>query len=66
MTNFSQLHRETLAGWFGKGGLPIDPDRIITGTSATAAYTAARHAGRPLFVLAADGRAARVRRPATR
>ena len=54
MTNFSQLHRETLAGWFAKGGLPIDPDRIITGTSATAAHTAATHAGRPLFVLAAD------------
>jgi HAD superfamily hydrolase (TIGR01458 family) len=54
VTNFSQLHREPLAGWLAKGGLPIDPDRIITGTSATAAHTAARHAGRPLFVLAAD------------
>jgi HAD superfamily hydrolase (TIGR01458 family) len=53
VTNFSQLHRETLADWFGRGGLPIDPERIITGTSATAAHTAARHAGRPLFVLAA-------------
>jgi HAD superfamily hydrolase (TIGR01458 family) len=54
VTNFSQLHRETLAGWFAKGGLPIAPDRIITGTSATAAHAAARHPGRPLFVLAAD------------
>jgi HAD superfamily hydrolase (TIGR01450 family) len=54
VTNFSQLHRETLAGWFGRSGLVVDPDRIITGTSATAAYTAATHAGRPLFVLAAD------------
>lgn len=54
VTNFSQLHRETLAGWFAKGGLRIDPDRIITGTSATAADTATRHSGRPLFVLAAD------------
>ena len=54
VTNFSQLHRETLAGWFAKGGLPIDPDRIVTGTSATAAHTAARYPGRPLFVLAAD------------
>ncbi len=53
VTNFSQLHRDTLAGWFEKGGLRIAPDRIITGTSATAAYTAATHAGRPLFVLAA-------------
>jgi HAD superfamily hydrolase (TIGR01458 family) len=53
VTNFSQLHRQTLAAWFAKGGLAIDPGRIITGTSATAAHTAARHAGRPLFVLAA-------------
>jgi HAD superfamily hydrolase (TIGR01450 family) len=53
VTNFSQLHRETLADWFGKGGLRVEPDRIITATSATAAYTAASHAGRPLFVLAA-------------
>ena len=54
VTNFSSLHRETLAGWFGKGGLAIDPDRIITAASATAAHTAATHPGRPLFVLAAD------------
>jgi HAD superfamily hydrolase (TIGR01450 family) len=54
VTNFSQLHRETLAGWFGKGGLLIDPARIITGASATAAYTAAAHPGRALFVLAAE------------
>jgi HAD superfamily hydrolase (TIGR01458 family) len=53
VTNFSQLHRETLAGWFARGGLAISPDRIITGTSATAAHTAAVHPGRPLFVLAA-------------
>jgi len=53
VTNFSQLHRETLAGWFGKGGLTIDPERIITGTSATAAHTAVTHPGRPLFVIAA-------------
>ena len=54
VTNFSSLHRETLAGWFGRGGLTIDPERIITATSATAAHTAAHHRGRPLFVLAAD------------
>ena len=45
VTNFSSLHR---------GGLTIDPERIITATSATAAHTAAHHRGRPLFVLAAD------------
>ena len=53
VTNFSQLHRETLAGWFAKGGLSIDPARIITAASATAAHTATAHPGRPLFVLAA-------------
>jgi HAD superfamily hydrolase (TIGR01450 family) len=54
VTNFSQLHRESLADWFGAAGLRIDPERIITGTSATAAYAAATYPGRPVFVLAAD------------
>ncbi len=27
VTNFSQLHRETLAGWFAKGGMPIEADK---------------------------------------
>jgi HAD superfamily hydrolase (TIGR01450 family) len=54
VTNFSQYHRESLATWFGTSGLVIDPDRIITGTSATAAYTRSAHPGRPLFVLAAS------------
>jgi HAD superfamily hydrolase (TIGR01450 family) len=53
VTNFSQLHRETLAAWFEKGGVRIAPDRIITAVSATATYAAAAHAGRPLFVIAA-------------
>jgi len=53
VTNFSQFHRDTLAGMFGRGGLTIDPERIITGTSAAAAYTGSVHPGRPLFVLAA-------------
>src|SRR3954467_14029039 len=39
VTNFSQLHRDTLAGWFSKGGLPIHPDRIITAASPTAPPT---------------------------
>jgi HAD superfamily hydrolase (TIGR01458 family) len=54
VTNVSSLHRETLAGWFGRGGLAIDPDRIITATSAAAAHTATRHRGGLLFVLATD------------
>ena len=43
VTNFSQMHRETLAALVrARAGSPIDPDRIITAPSATAAYTAAR------------------------
>ena len=54
VTNFSQLHRETLAGWFAQAGVTIEPGAMITASSATAAYTAAAHPGRALFVLAAD------------
>src|SRR4051794_27696725 len=53
VTNFSQLHRDTLAGWFEKGGMPLAPDRIITAASATAAYAATAHVDQPLFVIAA-------------
>ena len=53
VTNYSSSHRETLAARFGTGGLAVDPASIITGASAAAAYTAAAHPGRPLFVLAA-------------
>jgi len=52
VTNFSSAHRDSLSARFMAGGLPIGPDPIITGTSAAAAYTAERHPGRPLFVLA--------------
>ncbi len=53
VTNFSSSHRDTLAARFGTGGLALDPARIISGASAAAAYTASRHAGRPLLVLGA-------------
>lgn len=54
VTNFSQFHRSSLAGWFSTHGLTVDPERIITGTSATAAYAATTYPARPIFVLAAD------------
>jgi HAD superfamily hydrolase (TIGR01450 family) len=50
VTNFSSAHRATLAARFGGGVVP--PERFITAASAAAAHTAARHPGRPLFVLA--------------
>ncbi len=53
VTNYSSSHRETLASRFGAGGLAVDPGSIITSASAAAAYTAAAHPGRSLFVLAA-------------
>jgi len=50
VTNFSSAHRATLAARFGGGVIP--PERFITAASAAAAHTAARYAGRPLFVIA--------------
>jgi HAD superfamily hydrolase (TIGR01450 family) len=55
VTNFSSSHRSTLAARFGGGVIPAE--RFITSASAAAAYTAARHPGRPLLVLStADAR----------
>lgn len=51
VTNFSSTHRETIAGRFAKAGFPIDADHVITAASASAAYTAATHPGRALYVL---------------
>jgi HAD superfamily hydrolase (TIGR01450 family) len=53
VTNYSSTHRETLAARFSAAtGLPPEPDRIITAASAAAGYTATRHPGAALFVLA--------------
>jgi len=53
VTNYSTTHRTTLAERFSVAtGLPPEPERIITAASAAAAYTAARHPGAGLFVLA--------------
>ncbi len=53
VTNFSLAHRTTLAARFDERGTSIDPNRIITAASATAAYTADQFAGRGLFALVA-------------
>jgi len=53
VTNFSSAHRSTLAMAFGTAtGLAVEGAEIITAASAAAAYTAARHPGAPLLVLA--------------
>jgi HAD superfamily hydrolase (TIGR01450 family) len=54
VTNFSSAHRSSLAAAFGKAtGLRVDGSEIITAASAAAAYTAQRHTGAPILVLAA-------------
>lgn len=54
VTNFSQAHRTTLAARLSsRHGSPIDAGRLITASSAAAAYTAAHFAGHPIVVVAA-------------
>lgn len=52
VTNTSLVTRATLAERSRQLGAPIPPDRFISSLSATAAWTAGRHRGKPLFVLA--------------
>lgn len=54
VTNFSSLHRATLAARLGgTHARRFDPERIITASSAAAAYTAAHHAGQSIVVVSA-------------
>lgn len=54
VTNFSMAHRTTLADRLSsRHGRPIDAGRLITASSAAAAYTATHFAGRPIVVVAA-------------
>jgi HAD superfamily hydrolase (TIGR01450 family) len=54
VTNFSLAHRSTLARRFAEAdGLVLEPERIITASSAAAVHTATTYAGRPIVVLAA-------------
>jgi HAD superfamily hydrolase (TIGR01450 family) len=54
VTNYSSAHRSSLAAAFAKAtGLEVAGEEIITAASAAAAYTARRHPGAPLLVLAA-------------
>jgi len=56
-TNFSSVHRSTLAAHFRAAGLPVPGGWIVTAASATAARTAAAYPGQPLFVITTpDGR----------
>ena len=54
VTNFSMTHRDTLAKRLStRDGLAIDPERIITASSAAAAYTADAYPDRPIVAVAA-------------
>ncbi len=53
VTNFSLAHRSTLAARFSSRGTDLDPERLITAASASAAHTAATFPGRPIYVIAA-------------
>ncbi len=50
-TNTSLVSRATLARRAAALGLAVDPDRIVSALSASAALAARRFPGRPLFVL---------------
>lgn len=52
VTNTSLVSRATLSAWSASLGAPIPPSRFHSALSISAAFTAARFAGQPLYVLA--------------
>ncbi|HEY7936685.1 MAG TPA: HAD-IIA family hydrolase [Candidatus Limnocylindrales bacterium] len=54
VTNTSLMSRSTMSAWADRAGFSLRPERILSALSLSAAYTARRHAGRPIFVLASD------------
>jgi HAD superfamily hydrolase (TIGR01458 family) len=54
VTNTSLLSRESLARFGASIGLDIPPERILSGLSISAAYTARHLPGQPLYVLASE------------
>jgi HAD superfamily hydrolase (TIGR01458 family) len=54
VTNTSLVSRATLSRWSGRLGAPIPADRFQSALSVSAAYTARRFQGEPLYVLTSD------------
>jgi HAD superfamily hydrolase (TIGR01458 family) len=54
VTNTSLVSRATLSRWSGRLGAPIQADRFQSALSVSAAYTARRFPGQPLYVLTSD------------
>jgi len=52
-TNTSMLSRDTLSREFGKVGMSVPPERLVTAASAAAAYARRHFAPDPLYVLVA-------------
>ena len=52
VTNTSLVSRASLSRWGSRLGAPIPPERIMSALSASAAFTAHRYPGEPLFVMA--------------
>ena len=50
-TNISSMHRETLAARFGRMGLAVPGERIVTALSATAEHVRRTYPGQPVFVI---------------
>ncbi len=50
-TNISSLHRETLAARFGRMGLAVPAERIVTALSATVDHVRRTFPGQPVFVI---------------
>jgi HAD superfamily hydrolase (TIGR01458 family) len=54
VTNTSLVSRATLSRWGASMGAPIPADRFQSALSVSAAYTARRFPGQPLYVLTSD------------
>jgi HAD superfamily hydrolase (TIGR01450 family) len=50
-TNYSSVHRETLAARFAAAGMAVPAERIVTALSVTVAHVRREYPGRPVFVL---------------
>ncbi len=54
VTNTSLVSRGSLSAYGASIGIPVPAERILSGLSISAAYTARHFPGRPLYVLASD------------
>jgi HAD superfamily hydrolase (TIGR01458 family) len=53
-TNYSLVSRATLSRQFAKAGVVVPPERIVSASSAAAAYARRHFAGEPIYVMVAE------------